>query len=166
MTILRTIINWIRNLKNGYNEKKSVKIYLGKILPVEAISFKPGQRILTSEGIGTIVGQNITLNNETEYIISLKKGNSFKRSKADELMQFAVYNDDKKLFIRLSFSDYEYIVENNQAIIYRITNRNFAKMVSTDREHYEYAKIIHRTRNGLRIYREFKRKGYELRKCR
>ena len=164
ITKLRILIYRIRKQLSGYEEPKSVNTYLGKILPAEATTFKPGQKVLTTKGMGTIVSPNERLGGDIEYIVSLRGGKMHLRILPDDLMQFVVFNDDKKKYISLSFSDYDYIVENNQAIIYRITKRGFAKLVPNDIKHYDWAKTINNTRNGLRIYQELKRKGYELKK--
>ena len=153
-----------KRIRNGSIDKDDVKIYIGNLIMDEPIALKHGHRVLTPKGIGTIHNMNMTLNDELEYIIELKHGLCHIRSKLTDLFQFYVHNEDEKRMIPLSFSDYDYVVETNQSIVYRITKRGYAKLMLEDRKRYAYARIFTKNRNGLRIYRKLKREGYEIRR--
>lgn len=131
--------------------------------------FKKGHNVLLTEGKGTIVSidDHQTLPNVAEYVISIKNnvdGHKYLRKMETDLLQFMVFNGHKNRFIPLSFSDYDYIVENNQVILYRLTKRGFAKLIPDAERHYDWAKTVNTTKNGIQLYRELKRKGYELRR--
>jgi len=149
---------------NGLPEKENERVYLGRISVHNANMFKDGQRVITVAGIGTIVEKD-----RGEIITSLrgKDGTNNKlrrRDKKENLFQYYIFNETLKKMLPLNFSDYNYILLESQPVLYRITNRGFAKIIQRDKQFYEFAEIVNKTKNGKKIYQELKAKGYELKK--
>ena len=129
ITLYYRILSWIWRLRNGSIGKRNVK-RIGKLQPLEAITFKIGHKVLTIEGIGIITNIDIDELDETpRYITAVKGGTMHLRIKAIDLLQFFVYHYDLNIYIPLSFSDYGKINHNNKNIEYRITKRGFAKLI-------------------------------------
>lgn len=149
---------------NGSTEQKNVKAYLGRISMHKANMFKIGQRVLTVKGIGTIIDSD-----RGEIITSLrgKDGMSHqlkRRDKKENLTQYYIYNRELQKMFPLSFCDYDYILPQGQPVVYRITNRGFAKLIPSEKEYYGFAKAVNRTKGGLKIYEEMLKHGHELKK--
>ena len=161
----------IRKLRNISTEKKSVKTYYGKLCVTTALQLVPGNKVLTVNGIGTITSTDYDdLNKETIYIVSTRRGTLYRRFTGIQLAQYVVIHHkwvrgiNTEIHLPLSFSDYDYILEQDQLIIYRITKRGYAKLVPEDREYYDHFATINRSKNGYNIYKELKKKGYVLKK--
>jgi hypothetical protein len=155
----------MKKLRNISTEKKSVETYYGKLKVISARRLVLGQKVLTYRGIGTITNMDWDdINNEPIFIVSVRRGSLHERLKENQLAQYIVphYKNGhwKELF--LSFSDYDYILERDQLIIYRITKRGYAKLVPSDRDYYDKWATINRCKNGYNLYRELKKKGYEI----
>lgn len=161
MRILSNLLSiFQKGTKNGLTEKENVKAYLGSITIRGATRLAKGQRVLTVAGVGTILGP---INNNTELIVSINS-NYRRHEKKENLLQYYVYNQAKMRYLPLSFADYIYVLEEGQSVVYRITNRGFAKLLKHSKENYGYIKKIIKARNGLKIYQQLKREGYEIRK--
>ncbi len=149
-----------KETNNGLPEKENEIVYLGRISMHNANMFKNGQRVFTVAGIGTIIRTTIT----GEVITALRRNQMKRQDKKENLLQYYVYNEKLKKMLPLNFGDYDYVLEDSQPIVYRITNRGFAKILPRDRNFYDFAKTVNRTKNGIKIYQELKAKGYELKR--
>jgi len=156
--ILRLISR--KRTNNFSTEKENEKHYLGRISVHNANMFKNGHRVVTVAGIGTIIR---SIKND-EVITSLRRNQMRRQDKKENLLQYYVFNEKLKRMLPLNFGDYDYVLEGNQPIIYRITNRGFAKIIPSDKNFYDFAKTVNKTKNGIKIYQELKRKGYVLTK--
>jgi len=160
--MIKGLILRLRSLlttKRGSTEKENEKTYLGRVTILQANNLRNGQRVLTVRGIGTIMRR------DGEEIVTSLRGNYIRRrDKKENILQYFVYNEKLVKILNISFCDYNYLLEEGQPIVYRITNRGFAKLAPESKNYYEMNKTIHRTKGGLKMYAELKKKGYELKK--
>ena len=103
---------------------------IGKLQPLEAINFKSGNKVLTIKGIGTIIDFDLDIDEIPVYIISIGNGSFHIREYGRNILQFFIYHERLKIYIPVSFSDYNIIKKNNMPVKYRITKRGFAKIIT------------------------------------
>lgn len=123
-----------------------------------------GHRVLTTEGIGNVLGIDKSLDGDNVYIISVRRGSLTLRLTANEIANYAVYHPSTKSYLFLSFQDYDYVLAQGQDIVYRVTKRNYAKLVPEVIHKNEWIKIINNTKGGLDVYKKLKKESYELKR--
>lgn len=154
----------MRILKNTSTERKS-KTYFGKVILIHPKDdLKIGQRVLTKEGIGTVFGVDESIDGDRVYIVGVRQGSMYLRVTSNELANYAVYHSPTRSYLFLSFQDYDYVLTQDQDIVYRVTKRNYAKLVPEIRHNYEWAKVINTTKGGFAVYKKLKKEGYELKR--
>jgi len=156
----------MRKFKNTSTEKENEKTYFGEVVPMFVMSsLTQGQKVLTIEDhyIGVITGTCYDdIDDKKIYIVSVKRGTEHLRLKTTEIAQWFIYHPQTTAYLPLSFSDYDYIAEHNQVIIYRVTKRGYAKLVKANKKYYDWAKTLNRSKGGYKMYAILRRKESEI----
>jgi len=138
----------------------------GRIISVSPINIHIGTTVITPDGLGEIrmIIPNWISKKPELVDVYLYRGYR-KRYNVLLLRQYVIYH--KHLggrFILLSPNNYRYIYKDKQIVDYRVTNRMYAQLTQTTKEHYTYVKTIHKQRGGLGFLRILDKFNLEIKK--
>jgi len=135
------------------------------------LRIKRGETVITKYGPGII--KSIIID-EDEIIQSVEVSMlsyNFRRSRGyskylnqNDLSQLQVYHKPSNQYVLLTPRDYAYIINENQDIWYRVTNRKYATLQPNYKANIEYIKIFNNERGGPEILRKLLKKGYVISK--
>jgi hypothetical protein len=152
-----------------------ITYHIGKVIATPVIDLKLNTIVKTKYDIGRVkniiygydstgyIDRDIIHKVEVEMLTTTTKSKKFKKSfKYHDLTSIVIYHKPLKMFIILSPKDYVYIIEENQEVQYRITNRRFATLSPLYKAETEYIKLFNEKRGGANILKDLLKKGFVI----
>lgn len=128
-------------LVNG--EPDYLKEYKGNIMFLTSNTYHKRVHVVTTEGSGTVLQDNI---NSVSVLLYKGQTKSFKKS---EVGRWAISKGSTIYF--LATVNYPYIYKVKQPVKYRITRSGYAMLTDQCREQYKHIKVINGYRQGTII---------------
>jgi len=165
------IVNEIKENHKTNEDADTYVYHTGIVRSVPPIMLEIGKPVMTKHGVGKIKAVMITdivsghTNKVVIEIMTTNYGKSrgyIKYLNLPDITQLVVYHAPTNQFILMSPKDYVYIVDENQEIAYRVTNRKYATLSPDYKANAEHIKIFNEYKGGARVLRQLHAKGYAI----
>lgn len=167
---IKTIGELIREMQyNEHRHPDSYMYYNGIVKSIPPIQPYRNKPVITNYGVGII--RHVTLDDmsfkdhaRVEFMTTTfhKSRGYIKTLKLRDLKQLVIYHELSNQFILLSPKDYVYIVDDEQPVVYRLTERKYATLSPDYKAEFESVKIFNSHRGGAEILQELTQKGFKI----
>jgi len=168
---VKEIIDEIKD-NHELNKQRDTYIYFeGVARFVPPIDIGTNRAVMTKHGIGRIkaIVKDDFFSEHIHKVVVEIMTNNYGKSRGyikylnpSDLTQLVVYHQPSDQFILLSPKDYVYLVDDNEEITYRVTNRKYATLSPDYKATAGYIKIFNEYRGGANVLRRLHAKGYVI----
>lgn len=168
-------IEWRHILKRLKGEPTTLQekdnyIYYNGVLSLLHPQFglKKGEKIVTPRGIGevfkTFPNYGLSLMKNGLFVEVFLPRKYYKSFKYHDVYQYVVWNDRQGRYIPLSNSCYQYVLDANDIVEYRITSRGYAMFSDNEKSARSAIQLFNSHRGGRSILRHLLNEGYKISK--
>ena len=150
-------------LRFVHRNDEQPRYYTGKVrlMPVLPEDIQANSYCVTRYGVGRIVD---VPNGLRDKVVVVHTGNKRRHVDPDKILRFVAFNEDLLEFVPIAPSDYNYIVNGDQTIEFRVTRNGYAQLTKACRDNYEGYAILQRRQNGRQLLANLLSKGWQISK--